>query len=102
MEVKKVTPATPTVAKGLAKAAKAINAKVKSPGVAETWVRILSSHVGKKTEDKTIAAEMTKACPGHKVYTEGDVSRHRSIYNTGKFPSQRGVAPKVKLERYVA
>lgn len=103
MKVKKVVTIIPTpVVAQVAKTLVSKVAKGSKVSVAETWVRILSSHVNKKTLDKAIAAEMTKACPGHKVYTEGDVCRHRSIYNTGKFPSQKNIVPKVTLERYVA
>lgn len=98
-EAKKVNPKPST---SETKVAKVTDTKVKKPTVAETWVRILSSHVSKHTPDKTIASEMTKACPGHKVYTEADVARHRSIYNSGKFPCQKNIAPKVKLEKFVA
>jgi hypothetical protein len=76
----------------------AVKAK-KGKTIDEIWVDILSAAVGKNLQDKEIAKQMEQACPGHK-YTEASVAGHRSGYNCGRFPSQKGVKPKAQLERY--
>lgn len=80
---------------------KEIAEKVKKPTIDDIWYKILHESVGTNRTDKIIAEMMEKACPGHK-YTEASVAGHRSGYNCGKYSTQKGVKPAVRLKKFVA
>ena len=80
--------------------------KSNGPTIDDTWVRILSATVGKRLTDKALAIQMSEAATklsGKKhTYNEASVAAHRSGYNCGKFSIQKGVKPKVRLEKFEA
>lgn len=62
--------------------------------VAQGWIEILSRSQGKT--DAEIAEEMRAEYPECKKYHEGDVAKHRTLYNKGKIAGQTEV-PETKL-----
>ena len=77
--------------------------KLRGETIDDVWCRVLGESVGKGLTDKQIAQKMNEAVDKlgkkHIPYSEKQVASHRSGYNNGKFPCQKGVKPTVKLEK---
>ena len=97
----KVMAAAETFRKDVVKTIKKAGPEVSTKKtVDDIWYEILRAAVGKGNTDKTLAMLMTKASPTGKQYTEESVAAHRSGYNNGRLPIQKGVKPAVRLEKY--
>lgn len=63
--------------------------------VTQSYIRLFQENTSKKLTDKALAAEMIKAHPDKKKYTEADIHSIRSMFNWGKLSGQKA-APAVK------
>jgi hypothetical protein len=76
----------------------------KGKTIDDLWVEVLSAAVGKRFTDTALAIQIseraTKLTGKKHTYNEASVAGHRSGYNCGKFPVQKGIKPTVRLKKF--